>query len=237
MCVDYRSQKTIQQRPLWLPKASELSKTQFFLFHVKLKEIPKKRIFCSPEIFSNSWNTCLENIFLYSNILIDKAIAHCCIFWKHSRYIISFRHFLSQLQRQNMFIIENSKNWRKAPDNKITYNPTEYGKRQWSYEWNIFSNMQNIKFIHGSSFTIIIHFHSSHRIHSNLSSIYQWNIPNKFPKNLLLGGPYLHTQVTLVSSLVLLQHWCCWSFFCKHSFLIFYILLFIASSIHLVILH
>ena len=152
MCVDYRSQKTIQQRPLWLPKASELSKTQFFLFHVKLKEIPKKRIFCRPEIFSNLWNTCLENIFLYSNILIDKAIAHCCIFWKHSRYIISFRHFLSQLQRQNMFIIENSKNQRKAPDNKIIYNSTEYGKREWSYDWNIFSNMHNIKFIHGSSF-------------------------------------------------------------------------------------
>ena len=79
-------------------------------------------------------------------------------------------------------------------------------------------------------FTIIIHFHSSHRIHYNLSSIYQWNIPNKFPKNLMLGGPYLHPQVTLVSSLVLLQHWCCWPFFCKHSFLIFYILCFLICS-------
>ena len=123
-----------------------------FLIPCKIKGIPKKRVFCSPEIFSNLWNTCLENIFLYSNILIDKAIANCCIFWKDSGYIISFRHFLSQLQRQYMFIIENSKNRRKAPDNKITYNPTEYGKREWSYGWNVFSNMHNIKFIHGSSF-------------------------------------------------------------------------------------
>ena len=53
-------------------------------------------------------------------------------------------------------------------------------------------------------FIIIIHFHSAYKIHYNLSSVYQWNIPNKFPKNLMLCGPYFHTQFTL--SLYLLWH-------------------------------
>lgn len=131
MYVDYSSQEAIQHRLLWLPRGLELSKTQFFLFHVALKEITKKSVFSSPEVLSSLWNTCLENILLYSNILANKAIAHHFNFWIHN-------NFLSQLQRQNMFITEYSKNEERLQENKITYNPIEYGEREWSSEWNIF---------------------------------------------------------------------------------------------------